>query len=55
MKFIKSKKPGLKVKNTNPTFELEFKNEPLEVSNEVAEKLLENSNFEEVKKSKKVK
>lgn len=50
MKLIKSKKAGLKVKRANnPKIRLTFGKEPIEVSDEVAEKLLENPNFEEVK------
>lgn len=53
MKLIKSKKPGLKVKRSaNPSIDLLFGKEPIEVSDEVAAKLLENPNFVEVEKSK---
>jgi hypothetical protein len=56
MKKIISSKPGLKVKRAaNPKINLQFVTDPIEVSDEVAKKLLENPNFKEVdgKKSKK--
>ena len=54
MKKIICNKPGLKVKRAaNPQIDLKFGKDPVEVSDEVARKLLESSNFEEVKSKKK--
>ena len=56
MKKIICKKPGLRVKRAaNPQIDIKFGKDPVEVSDEVAEKLLENPRFEEVKSKKKVK
>lgn len=47
---IKSKKSGIIAKHNNPTFNLTFGEDPIEVTDEVGEVLLKNKDqFEEVK------
>lgn len=53
---ISSKTPNIEIKSTNPSFSYKFTeaNEPIEVRDEHAEKILKNSNFYEHGKAKAV-
>lgn len=53
MRTIKYKGTDIIANHNNPKFNIEFKGEPVEVEDNVAEVLLKNPDFEEVKKTKK--